>query len=183
MRFFILWLWAMSLFLAGCAAEKHYALGDVNIENGTVRLYYDYTVFERPQIVGKQADTDTLAGQECWAMGYEQVLIPPKREILCLKKNGNADCINTRINLVYECAGGRAGRNQQKQKDLKAAASPRQLSQDVRHMYYAEQFAREHGCSAALKPESVSPAKEVYSTVCRGEQIYITCNRAGCSSK
>jgi hypothetical protein len=183
MRFFILWVWAAAMLLSGCATEKYYALTDTDTKNGTVRLSYDFTMLERPEIP-KNAQPDALAGQKCLALGYAKVEMQPRQETRCVEKSSSGDyCANTRVSRVYQCAGGGAGERLQQQEDLKMATSSQQLSQSLRYLYYAEQFAREQGCSTALKPKSISTSEEVYSTACDGRQAFIACNRAGCSSR
>lgn len=183
MRFFILWMCAAALLLSGCAAEKYYTVTGADTKNGTVRLSYDFTMLERPEIP-KNAQPEALAGQKCLALGYSAVEMQPRQETRCLEKSSSGDyCANTRVSRVYQCVGGSAGERQQQQEDLKSATSTQQLSQNLRYLYYAERFARENGCSTSLKAKTVTPAEEVYSTVCDGRQAFIACNRAGCSSR
>ena len=183
MRFFILWICAAAFLLSGCAAEKHYTVTGADTKNGTVRLSYDFTIFERPEIAANE-QAHALAGQECLALGYAMVKMESRQETRCLEKSSSGDyCANTRVSRVYQCVGGKAGQHQQQQEDLKTAVSTQQLSQSLRYLYYAERFAREQGCSTALKSKSISTSEEVYSTACDGRQAFIACNRAGCSSR
>lgn len=182
MRFVILWVCAAAILLSGCATEKHYALTDTDTENGTVRLSYNFAMFERPENPANQ-EPDQLAWEKCLALGYAAVNVQPRQETHCLQKSSSGDyCVNTRVSRVYQCGGGRAGEQQQQEKDLKLATSTQQLSQSLRYLYYAERFAREQGCSTALKVKTVSPLEEVYSTACDGKPALIACNRAGCSA-
>lgn len=183
MRFFILWVCAAAILLSGCATEKHFELTDTDTENGTVRLSYDFSMLERPENSTNQKP-DQLAGQKCLALGYATANMPPRKETHCLEKSSSGGyCANTRVSRVYQCVGGSAGERQQQQENLKSATSTQQLSQSLRYLYYAERFARERSCSTALKVKTVSPAEEVYSTVCDGRRALIACNPAGCSSR
>lgn len=166
------------LLITGCATEKQYRVTEGNQTQGVVRVSYDFGALERPVV--NDAQSDALARQQCEAWGFREAERASRQERKCLNPTNHGDCLEHRVTNKYQCTGGSAARAKSHQKTLKAAG-PKQLSQPVEYLYYAEQAARQAGCSSALNPESVAPGKEVYSTRCGSRIVYVTCNREQCT--
>lgn len=100
MRFFTLWICAAALLLSGCAAEKHYTVTGADTKNGTVRLSYDFTMLERPEIP-KNAQPDALAGQKCLALGYATVEMQPSRKRVVWRRAAVGIIAPTHASVVF----------------------------------------------------------------------------------
>jgi|SoiMethySBSTD1v2_1073268.scaffolds.fasta_scaffold605447_2 hypothetical protein len=99
--FLVLTLAAISV--SGCATHKEMVPVGGSRADGTVRLAYEYTLFEKPQVNGQQAMS--AAQSKCSAWGYTRAEAFGGGSAQCLQVNGYGNCIHTRVTYEFQCIG------------------------------------------------------------------------------
>jgi hypothetical protein len=90
-----------TLALTGCATPVTLQAISGSKSDATVKLAYQYGLFEKPIVNWDLAAT--TAKQRCSAWGYKNAEKFGGSEEHCLSYNGYGDCINMQVNVTYQC--------------------------------------------------------------------------------
>ena len=89
--------------VAGCATEKVLIPTGGSRADGTVKLSYEYTMFEVPHVDMTQATT--AAAQRCAAWGYSGSEPFGGQENHCEQSDVYGSCIRTMVTVEFQCTG------------------------------------------------------------------------------
>jgi hypothetical protein len=89
--------------LGGCATTKTLEAVDGSKADATVKLAYEYGIFEKPIIDWSMAQK--TARERCGAWGYKNAEKFGGSQEKCLAFNGYGNCINMQVNIIYQCIG------------------------------------------------------------------------------
>lgn len=89
-----------TLLIAGCATNKTFEAIGGSKADATIKLAYEYGVFEKPVVNWDLADS--TARQRCAAWGYKNAQRFTTTNH-CISYNGYGNCIRTQVNVVYQC--------------------------------------------------------------------------------
>lgn len=89
------------LFLLGCTSVKTLQAVDGSKADATVKLAYEYGLFERPVVDWNSADN--TARQRCAVWGYKKAERFDGTQNTCIAHNGYGDCVRVQINVTYQC--------------------------------------------------------------------------------
>lgn len=97
------------LLLSGCSATKKdmIPMGGSKAD-GTVRMGYDYGMFESPKVDILQAET--LAAKKCKTWGYDGAEAFGGQNSICAQP-GPYGCEKTNVSVEFQCIGGKASQN------------------------------------------------------------------------
>jgi YecR-like lipoprotein len=90
-----------TLILVGCATTKTLQAVNGSKSDGTVKLAYEYGLFEKPVIDWNLAEI--TAKQRCKAWGYKKAEKFGGEENKCLSYNGYGNCLEMQVNITYQC--------------------------------------------------------------------------------
>ena len=87
--------------LNGCATNKVLQPINGSKADGTVKLAYEYGLFEDPVVDWNLAAA--TAKQRCVAWGYKGANSFGGSQNVCLARNGYGNCIHEQVNVTYQC--------------------------------------------------------------------------------
>jgi hypothetical protein len=90
--------------LASCATTKDWAATGGSRSDGTVKLSYQYGMFESPKVSEQQAVE--LATSKCAAWGYSGAQAFGGEFKTCNAYNGYGSCVSWLVTAEYQCLGG-----------------------------------------------------------------------------
>lgn len=90
-----------TFFLVGCATPKTFQAIDGSKADATVKLAYQYGLFEQPIVDWKLADT--TAKKHCMAWGYKNVERFGGTQNACLSYSDSGSCLTTQVSMTYQC--------------------------------------------------------------------------------
>lgn len=94
---------AAMLSMCSCAVTKQWTATGGSRADGTVKLSYEYGLFQQPKLDESQAVT--LAGQRCIAWGYESAEAFGGVNNLCTSKDSFGSCTQWLVTKEYQCIG------------------------------------------------------------------------------
>jgi hypothetical protein len=90
--------------LASCGANKEWIVSGGSRVDGTVKLSFEYTVLESPQIDVEQGVT--IATQRCEEWGYTGGAEPSGgTDRKCEQVDGHGNCVAWIVTAEYQCTG------------------------------------------------------------------------------
>jgi hypothetical protein len=96
-------LFLTTLFISGCAVQKQLIPTGGSRADGTVKLSYEYGLFEAPQLDAQQGLI--AAKQRCSAWGYTSAEAFGGSTQTCTNSTRNG-CNRWLVSIEYQCAGG-----------------------------------------------------------------------------
>jgi len=90
------------MFMQGCAVQKQLVPTGGSRADGTVKLSFEYGMFESPQLDGQQGLS--AARQRCAAWGYSDAQPFGGSTKKCSNYSGR-DCIRWLVTIEYQCTG------------------------------------------------------------------------------
>jgi len=94
--------------LSGCATQKQMAPIGGSKADGTVRMGYNFGIFEKPVVDLNSAKN--LAEQKCKKWGYTGAEAFGGQISSCAQA-GDYGCNMTNVSIEYQCTGGKASDN------------------------------------------------------------------------
>ncbi len=94
---------AASLVLTGCAVPKDMVAIGGSKADGTVKMGYEYRMFEQPVVNAEQGKQGALA--RCAAWGYTDAEAFGGQTSVCNESNSSG-CAKTLVTVEYQCTGG-----------------------------------------------------------------------------
>lgn len=91
--------------LGGCAVKKDWACVGGSKADGTVKLAYDYGLFQQVELTPGQAER--IAAQRCSAWGYSSSEAFGGAMQTCLSYDPSLGCTAWRVTADYQCTGGK----------------------------------------------------------------------------
>ena len=91
-----------AIFLFGCATQKIMVPTGGSRSDGTVKLSYQFGMFEKPQIDSNQALSS--AKQRCSAWGYSGAEAFGGATQICINSSGGG-CNTWQVTVEYQCTG------------------------------------------------------------------------------
>lgn len=88
--------------LSGCATPKQLTPTGGSRADGTVKMSFEYGMFEQPQVDGQQGAR--VAAQRCAAWGYTGAEPFGGAMSQCVA-TGSAGCVRWRVTYEYQCTG------------------------------------------------------------------------------
>lgn len=92
-----------SVLLSGCAITKDWTATGGSRADGTIKLSYDYGLFEVPKVREEQALD--LASQRCIAWGYQSAAAFGGVTTNCSQFDGFNGCARWTVTKEYQCIG------------------------------------------------------------------------------
>ncbi|WP_224016227.1 YecR family lipoprotein [Paraburkholderia tropica] len=92
----------LASFLAACAAPKELTATGGSKADGTVKMSYEYGVFEVPEV--NSAQGTGAATQRCVAWGYKEAEPFGGATKVCVDSSGGS-CNRWRVTVEYQCTG------------------------------------------------------------------------------
>jgi hypothetical protein len=89
--------------LLGCATTKDWAATGGSRSDGTVKLSYQYSMFESPNVNMTQASN--IAVVKCGAWGYSGAEAFGGEIRECTGRNGYGNCVEWNVSAEYQCLG------------------------------------------------------------------------------
>lgn len=189
----------LAVFLAGCATQKQWAATGGSRADGTVKLSYEYTEFEAPQITAAQGTP--LAASRCRAWGYTGAEPFGGVSRICNQLGGFGGCGRWMVTAEYQCVSGgsvaplAAPVQQSAPEPIATGATPAPAlapstpassayapppKELPKNDYTAGKLARTLGCGAPMLL-SMSSTTETFQTACPGGQSkIIQCEFTNC---
>lgn len=96
---------AISFTMQGCAVQKQMVATGGSRSDGTVKMAYEFGMFEKPVINMAQALQD--ASKRCTSWGYTNAE-PFGGETRTCSNRSNSGCVAWLVTVEYQCTGGRA---------------------------------------------------------------------------
>jgi YecR-like lipoprotein len=103
MKTYIWSVWAIILFVSGCTVQKELVPTGGSRADATVKLSYEYGMFQRPQVNAAQGESAAQA--RCAAWGYTGAEPFGGAVTKCESENGYGDCLRTLVTVTYQCTG------------------------------------------------------------------------------
>lgn len=97
-----------ALIISGCAARKDMIPMGGSKADGTVKMGYSFSSFEKPVVDLNQAAE--LAGKKCKTWGYEGAEAFGGQTNQCVQP-GPYGCQQMNVQVEYQCTGGKASQN------------------------------------------------------------------------
>ena len=97
-----------AVLLSGCAAKKDMIPMGGSKADGTVRMGYEFGMFEKPVVDKNQAVE--LAGRKCKTWGYDGAEAFGGQVSQCAQI-GAYGCEKTNVTVEFQCIGGKASQN------------------------------------------------------------------------
>jgi hypothetical protein len=97
----ILALLSLGLILGGCSVNVTPSPISGSKADGTVTLSYQYGVFQQPVVDWSTAQSQAMT--RCKAWGYTNAEQFGGQNNQCLQYNGYGSCVNTQVNVTYQC--------------------------------------------------------------------------------
>jgi hypothetical protein len=94
---------AAILALAACAVNKTLVPVGGSRSDGTVKLAYEFGLFEKPRVDGAAALQAATA--RCQAWGYTSAEPFGGAVTQCQQTNGYGNCLRTLVTIEYQCGG------------------------------------------------------------------------------
>lgn len=94
---------AALLALGGCATTKQWVATGGSRSDGTIKLSFEYNMFEKPQLDNQQGLA--LAIHKCSAWGYSGAEAFGGSESKCEQMNGYGSCIAWMVTATFQCTG------------------------------------------------------------------------------
>jgi len=94
---------AAMLALAACAVNKTLVPVGGSRADGTVKLAYEFGLFEKPRV--DAASALVAARQRCQAWGYTEAEPFGGAVTQCQATNGYGNCLRTLVTIEYQCSG------------------------------------------------------------------------------
>lgn len=94
----------LALVLSGCATQKTWFATGGSKSDATVKLSYEYGLFEKPVVDYQQAAA--LANQKCTVWGYSGAEAFGGRMQTCNAHNGYGNCVDWTVTAEFQCTGG-----------------------------------------------------------------------------
>ena len=92
-----------ALFLSGCATTKSWSATGGSRADATVRLSYEYGMFEKPQV--NEAEAVSLAISRCKTWGYTGAEAFGGQTQQCNMADGMGGCNRWIVTKEYQCTG------------------------------------------------------------------------------
>ena len=92
----------IAIIMSGCAATKNWSATGGSRADGTVKLSYEYGVFEMPQL--NEQEAITLAQKRCSSWGYNSAEAFGGVTKTCNQPSSN-DCLGWLVTKEYQCIG------------------------------------------------------------------------------
>ena len=103
MRYIALTVVGILLVLSGCATQKVPQATGGSRADGTVKLSFEYGIFERPEVQWDQAQKS--AEKRCRIWGYDSADRFDGGTSQCLSTDNNGNCMRTMVTITYQCVG------------------------------------------------------------------------------
>lgn len=104
----VIWIFAASMVLAGCATQKELMVTGASRSDGVVTLSYESNEFQSVSYDAQRAQE--AAAQRCVAWGYSGAEAFGSEQTTCTSRRGFGNCGTRRVDVQYQCTGNPGGR-------------------------------------------------------------------------